>query len=205
MNIDRLQDRISYGMGAAARKLGSPCTVYRPLGPVGPLRPHNKLIEVSVAFHPIGRDAGGVRAAFAWEATFDSHYTAEGDYLVGDQGTFFVAMQWPALPVKCILTNQVVTIVRPSFAAQGGYSGLCATGGAVVISQWPGHLDLATSASSSAKGPIVSTSGCLLLPKLPTSIEVADVITDEAGTSYIVQSAEQTATGWRVLTHSVTP
>ena len=205
MDVVRLQDRISFGMGAAARRLGSACTVYRPSGSDQPLGEHNRVIELPVAFQPLGRGMTGGRAAVVWEATFDSRYTHEGDYLVAAGGKFFVAMQQPACPVRCVLTNRIITISRPAFAAQGGYNGLHSAGAIVILNNWPGYLDGGQGGAFSDHGPVVQTSRVLLLPRLPSAVEVADVITDDMGGSCTVVCAEQNAMGWRVLARAVTP
>ena len=205
MNIDRLQDRIAMGLGVAARKTGGSCAVYRPTGIDQPLREHNRVIELFASFQPAGHGTSGGRDAAIWLATYDSHYTSEGDYLVGNQGTFFVAMQRPALPIKCVLTNVNVSILRPSFAAQGGYNGLYTTGGTLIINSWPGCFIASENSVSAGAGPVLITTRTLLLPQLPAAIHVADLVTDDTGASYAVVSSEQNAMGWRLVTRTGTP
>ena len=193
------------GMGAAARRSGEPYAVFRPAGIDQPLREHNRVMELRAALQPAGRATSSGRGAVVWDATYDSHYTAEGDYLVGNQNTFFIASQRPALPIKCVLTNCRVTILRPSFAKQGGYNGLSVTGGTVVVSRWPGCLTVGQSSAPTGSGPVLTTMHTLLLPRLPAAIQAADVVTDDTGTSYTVVSTEQNAMGWRVATRVGTP
>ena len=200
MNIDHLQDRISMGMGAAARRMGESYTVFRPAGIDRPLREHNRIIDLLAAFQPVGHGTSSGRGAVVWDATYDGHYTTEGDYLVNKQNIFFVASQRAALPIKCVLSNCTVTISRPAFAEQGSYNGFYATNGAVVISGWPGCFASGQSSVSVGAGPVLITTRTLLLPRLPVAIQTADVVTDGSGASCVVVSAEQNAMGWRLVT-----
>jgi hypothetical protein len=202
MDAQKLQNLIAKGLGAAGRKLGAPYGVYRPKGVLQPTRSHNRVIEICAAFSaegegpPHGPDYGEA----LWWGSFDAAYTQAGDYLVGPQATYFVARQWPGLPIQCVLTNRVVTIVRPLPAQQGSYSGLFSSPGELVISGWPASL-LASGSHSVALKPAETRLGSwnLLLPVLPVNLQVADVVTDDLGGNYVVGSAEQSSLGWRVL------
>ena len=114
-----LQNLIAKGMGVAARKLGRPFNVYRPDGPQQPLAPQNRVIKLFAAFQAEGGTGRAPDYGEAlWQGTFDAAYTRVGDYLVGETETYFVAAQKPALPVQCVLTNRVATVVRPGETSQ---------------------------------------------------------------------------------------
>jgi hypothetical protein len=187
----------------AARKLGDSYLVYHPSGIDSPLDERNRVIRLFASFKQQGHD-GRSRALPVWQATFDCYYTQPGDYLVGDTRTFFVACQETALPPLCISTNRVVTVVRPSFAPQGGYSGLGAAAGEVVLAGWPGSL-----LENGGYGELPRAGGhgfgacTLLLPCLPAAPKVADVVTDETDGTYVVGAAESNALGWRLLLRHV--
>jgi len=202
MDAQRLQNLIAKGLGAAGRKLGAPYWVYRPKGVLQPTRTQNRMIQISAAFFAEGGGAphGPEYGEALWWGSFDAAYTQAGDYLVGAQATYFVARQWPGLPIQCVLTNRVVTIVRPLPAQQGRYSGLFSSQGELVISGWPASL-LASGSHSVGLKPTDTRLGSwsLLLPGLPVDIQVADVVTDDLGGNYVVGSAEQSSLGWRVL------
>ena len=204
MDIRRLQDRTSRGMGIAARKYGAPFALYRPKGANQPLGAHNKVRDIAVALRPAGRWTGNGRATAIWDATLDSSYTVEGDYLAGSEGTFFIATQRAASPVICVLTNCRVTMIRPSFATQGGYSGLYSTGGAAVIRDWPAHSTRIPSLEAINRQATPIATETLLLPKLPVSVCVGDVVMDGSDGSAVVMNAEQTALGWRVTARAAT-
>jgi len=195
-----LQNLIAKGMGVAGRMLGSPFVVYRPHGVSRPISPQNRVIELSAAFSAEG---GGLPRApdygqALWWGTYDASYTRAGDYLVGCQSTYFVAGQRLGLPVQCVLTNRVVTVVRPLAAAQGGYSGFFASPGEIVIADWPASvLEAGNHSPALRPGETRLANWELLLPALPTSLQVADVVTDDLGMNYVVGSAEQSTLGWR--------
>jgi len=201
MDGPTLQNLITKGMGVAGRLLGSPFVVYRPRGVSAPVDAQNRVIELSAAFSAEG---GGLPRApdyghAVWWGTFDASYTCAGDYLVGCGSTYFIAGQRLGLPVQCVLTNRVVTVVRPLAAAQGGYSGFFASPGELIIADWPASvLELGNHSPALRPGAARLANWELLLPTLPTSLQVADVVTDDLGANYVVGLAEQSTLGWRV-------
>ncbi len=206
MDAKKLQDLIAKGSGVSARKLGSTYSVYRPQGINQPTRPQNRIIDLCAAFSaeggglPHGPDYGQA----LWWGSFDATYTQAGDYLVGDYATYFIARQWPGLTIQCVLTNRTVTIVRPLPAQQGNYSGFFASPGELVISAWPASL-LESGSHSVGLRPAETRLGSwdLLLPNLPVSLMVADVVSDDIGGNYVVGSAEQSSLGWKLLVRQV--
>ncbi len=204
MDARTLQDRISKGMGVAARRAGCRTTVYRPGGAVQPISPRNKLLELAVVFTPFGGRAEAAYGQPLWRGAYDAAYTQAGDYLVAPSATYFVASQQPGLEVQCVLTNRVVSIVRPAPATQGGYSGFFATSGEAVLTAWPACL--MESGGQAAGGRVGETrfgGWTLLLPVLPAVPQVADVVSDDLGGVYVVGSAEQSRLGWRLMVRQV--
>jgi hypothetical protein len=202
MDARILQDRISKGMGVAARRSGVAAGLFRPKGIVAPLSARNKVIELPVVFLPNG---GAVSYGQAlWRGIYDASYSRAGDYLVGLERTFFVACQLPGLPVECVLTNRVISIVRPLPAVQSGYSGFFAEPGAVVITQWPASL-LESGGHGNPGEPGKARLGnwTLLLPSGIAAPQVGDVVNDDLGGVYAVGIAEQGALGWRLLVRQV--
>ena len=203
MDVGRLQDKIAKGMGVAARKIGGSSVVYRPHGVQCPIGERNRIIKLLAAFEPEGGSSRAIVQAM-WRGTFDSLYTRPGDYLVGSEQTFFIGNQMANLPLICILTNGVVRLQRPSFAIQGGYSGLHESATTDIAVGWPASLLESggqPDAATTAKGRFGEWT--LLLPRLPISPQVADVVSDEAGATYVVGAAEQSVLGWRMLVRQI--
>jgi hypothetical protein len=206
MNGDTLQDKISFGMGRAARKLGAPFIVYRPGTSIqAPLSSRNRVIKLYASFNAKDETYRRVSShgQAEWWGVFDTSYTQPGDYLVGPSGIFFVSAQRPILPAQCVRTNRVLSIVRPGAPVTGGYAGLVNAGTTPLLSLWPASV--LTTASRSASKPTETRFGewSVLLPILPLNLEINDVVTDDLGAAHVISSAEQTDLGWRLAVRQV--
>lgn len=181
-----LQDRLSRGMGAAARVFGSEHDLYRPAGPGDPLDPAHRVLRLHAAFD--GGDPGYRRPRGydrAFRGTFDSAYVQAGDYLRGPQGVWFVAMLPPLHRPLCVLTTAVLDVLRPYGPDVPGlneYGGVGAIGFDTLLSGWPAQL----------AGEEV------LLPPGPAAMRAGDVLRDADGRHYSVTAAERSALGWRL-------
>ena len=193
MDSQTLQDRISKGMGVAARKCGRPYTVYRPDGVIQPVSPQRRVMQLLAVFTPGGlrSDISATYAQTLWRGIFDASYTQPGDYVVGAADTYFVATQTPGDPVQCVQTNRVVTIVRPAPAIQGGYSGFFSDPADLVITLWPASLLESNGNSFIKVGESRFGGWTLLLPRFPVNPQVADIVSDDLGGAYSVSSARK--------------
>ncbi len=205
MDGTRLQDRISYGMGVAARKLGLPFVVYRPRGALTPLSTQNRVIRLCASFN--AEDASYRRVSgygeAVWWGVFDASYTAPGDYLVGSGSTFFVCAQRPALPVQCVRTNCVVSMQRTAGPANLGYAGQVDAAVAPFLSGWPASVLEAGDRSAPSTATTHFGNWRLLLPRLPVAPQIGDIVSDDAGGRYSVGAAEQSDLGWRLLVRQI--
>ena len=92
MDRQRLQDRLYYGLGIAARRMGDFTDAFRPTGPDHPLDKSNRFLRLPASFLPM---AGGATRANGygtalWQGLFDAAYTKPGDYLVQQDRTFLL-------------------------------------------------------------------------------------------------------------------
>jgi hypothetical protein len=201
-----LQDKISRGMGLAARKLGTPFIVYRPKCAANPLSSRNRVIKLYASFNAEDerfRTVSGFGRP-VWWGVFDASYTQPGDYLVGASGTYFICAQRPLLPVQCVATNRVVQILRAAAPVSGGYSGFSAATAVPVISGFPASLLEAGTRSGETDVRAEKLGGwTLLLPVLPAPPEAGDVVIDDHSQNYVVGAAEQSALGWRLLVRQI--
>ena len=131
MDAETLSDRVSRGMGVAARVFGTLYDAYRPRGASDPLRPELRFLRLPAAF-----DGGnpGYRRPTGYEAAqrgiFDSAYLQVGDLLRGARGVLFVALLPPLDRPLCVLTNAVVRASREAGPAEVGlaeYGGVVAS------------------------------------------------------------------------------
>ena len=205
MNAQGLANRITKGMGVAARRAGSLVSVFRPTTVLQPLSGKNRIIDLFAAFLP--GSAGSGLASYGsglWRGIYDASYTQAGDFLVGDKETYFVASQKPGLPVQCVLTNRIVSIVRPMPALQGSYSGFFAVSGESVLVGCPASLLAGNPHSSGGKiDQTLFGDWTLLLPPMMANPQIADVVSDDLGAVYVVSGAESGVLGWRLTVRQV--
>jgi hypothetical protein len=202
---DDIQDRISKGMGIAAKRLGGPCMLFRPTGPMNPLDEANCVLRLPASFNaenPSYAKPNGYGRAL-WFGVFDSAYTRAGDYLTGVQGMFFIAAQQKLLPVLCVLTNRTVSIARPgapAISGPGNYGGVTSASLVPLIVNWPVSI-MTYRGGESGTLPSDATIPfwSMLLPALPTALQGADIVTDDLGRRFTISAAEQSHLGWRCI------
>ncbi len=111
----RLADRLAYGAGCAARRVGFLHDAYRPDGGEAPTDPAKRFLRLAVAFVS---PSGGVGAPSLPDAPYrqawaDWSYLKPGDYLAGPEGCVFVATIEPPRPMLVVMTNDVISVWRP--------------------------------------------------------------------------------------------
>lgn len=198
-----LADRLSRGLGAAARVFGVPYDAFRPRGAGNPLRAEFRFLRLPAAFD--GGDPGYRRPRGyerAMRGTFDSAYLQVGDLLQGPLGVLFVA----ALPALnrplCVLTNSVLRVDRPGGPDGAGlvaYGGVVASRLEPVLADWPGLL---LPSSVGRPGPFPGDGTLdgfvLLLPLGAPGIRTADLVRDDTGRRFVAGGVELSELGWRV-------
>lgn len=209
MNGATLQDRLSRGMGVAARVIGAQYDLLRPKGPNAPLRPERRVLRLPAVFD--GGNPGYARPRGydrALRGAFDTAYVAVGDYFVGPRGTLFAAMLPPLARPLCVLTNTVVDILRPVGPASPGlnpYGGVGASiAPAALLLGWPAEV------LASAKGRPGELPGdgalagfSVLLPVLPVGLRVGDLIVDQSGRRFVAGAVDQSELGWMIMARMV--
>jgi hypothetical protein len=144
----------------------------------------------------------GVPYRQAWA---DWSYLQVGDYLVGPEGTVFVAAIEPPKPMLVVMTNAVVTLGRPAppvLAGLNPYGAVLPATQTVLLSGFPasllaGGVDDRTRAGlpDDTKVPGFTS----LLPAVPgVRPHVADILTDERGERFVVTAAELLNGVWRL-------
>lgn len=204
MDAGRLQDRISRGMGSAARVIGEDYDLFRPRGVAFPLAPENRIMRLPVVLdggYPGYRRPRGYDRAL--RATFDSIAVQVGDYLQGPRGVLFITALPPLLRPLCVLTNIVLDVVRvggPASAGLNGYGGVVEEAIETVLSAWPAQM---LTEGSGKPGTLPADGGqtgwSVLLPPTPAPIEASDLLQGPGGRRYVVRSAEQSEFGWRLF------
>jgi hypothetical protein len=140
-----------------------------------------------------------------WHGIFDASYTKVGDYLVLNNGTFFIASQEPLLPVLCVKATRTVSIVRPDMqasAAGNAYGGYTSGSSSSLMEGWPASvLGENRSSASSTDLPTDQTIPywSILLPAVTSVIlSPGDLITDDLKRTATIAGTELTTLGWRI-------
>lgn len=213
MDPVRLQDRVHWGLNAAARVLGTSTDAYRPSGISNPIAPGNRFLRLNVAFTaPDGKfsrpNAYGVAM---WYGIFDAAYTRPGDYLVQDTSVWFVAAQQWLLPVLCVATNRIVSFWRPAAQSNTGvndYGGVTTATNTPLLSNWPASVLGAVGGGRADAGLPVDNSSpncTVLLPHFPGIIlHPSDLMTDDLNRNAVVTAAELSDLGWRITARQAT-
>lgn len=211
----RLNSLIYKGRGKAADHIGAPCKVYRPVTAAAPFT--NLVGQLNAAFN--SGDSNYLHANEyndpIWYADYDGRQTLPGDYMVRnfDQNVWFVGAQQQLLPIMVIECNAWIRIMRMapsgSFGAEG-YSGIIQPSPVLGTpdSMWPCSIMIGGRSLASIGLPASVKEGgwrVLLPPGLPLIIEAGDLMQDNLGRTFAVESAEFSDLGWRLVcneTHS---
>jgi hypothetical protein len=207
MDGHKLQDRLYLGLGMSARHVGQTTDAFRTSGPFNPLNRQNRFLRLPATFvSSSGNETrANVYGEVLWHGIFDASYTQAGDYLVQETGTFFVASQAPLLPVLCVKTNRIISIIQPNLqtsTASNAYGGYTSGSSAILIEAWPASvLGEIRSNSSTAGLPTDQTVPywSILLPAVAhVVLSPGDLITDDLGRTAVISSSELTDLGWRI-------
>jgi hypothetical protein len=207
MSLDRIQDRIRWGLNVAARNIGATTDAYRPSCVVTPIAPCNRFLRLHAAFS--GTDSRFLKpvgyGSAIWHGVFDAAYTQVGDYLVQNGNTWFIAAQQDLLPVLCVKADRVVSFTRseaPSVTGINAYSGVTADTNVPLLTDWPASI-LGVGGSGQPTADLPSDQSVpywtVLLPAYGNVVLLpADRMQDDLGRNATVAAAELTALGWRI-------
>jgi hypothetical protein len=142
---------------------------------------------------------------------FDAAYTQPGDYLVQEQGIWFIAAQQRLLPVLCVQTNRTVSFTRPTAPSNAGlnnYGGATTATNMPLLTNWPASV-LGVAGRGHPGADLPGDSGVpywtVLLPAFPgVTLHPSDLVNDDLGRIAVVAAAELTALGWRVTVKQAT-
>ena len=213
MDEIKLQDRISRGLGVAARRIGTATDAFRPRDTADPLAKTNRFLRLSAAFSALDGRFGRSNSYGAplWHGVFDAAYTRPGDYLVQPRGTWFIAAQQPLLPVLCVRTERLVSFSRaaaPSRIGIEAYGGLTRQAVTPLLTRWPASVLTGSAAGRSAADLPADTDSSVWTVLLPAAGDVvlrsSDLMSDDLGRYGVVTAAELTELGWRLQVRQVT-
>ena len=210
-----LQNRIWKGYAKAALRIGLKYQVIRPVGTATPLTSGNLVMSLYASFtpHSAAQFSFGKPSDYKdtmYHGLFDATSTQVGDYLTGQQGRFFVASLDPLMPTLCVQCNRTLTIKRAGSVSSPGisgtYSGDTASTEVVLAAGFPGSVVMRarglSSSGSTLPMDIGSGSYEVLLPAIPGVLpRPSDIVIDDLGRRFLVNTCEVSALGWRMHTY----
>lgn len=205
-----LQAKIYAGRAKAAAKIGLSCNVFRPALAVNPMT--NRVATLPVAFNArdLAYKAPSEYGQALWYADMDGTQTQPGDYLVrvSDGAIWFVAAQQQLLPIVTVECPRKLYCVRQeAVTAVGavGYGGLQPANDVDALgnAQTPWPCSILTGGRALTGPPLpadVKQGGwrILLPPSVPITLAPSDILVDDLGRRFIIESAELSELGWRI-------
>ncbi len=195
----KLADRLAYGAGCAARRAGFFHDAYRPASLQCPIDLANRFLRLAVAYVLPGGSVGAP-AGFAVpyrQALADWSYLQVGDYLVGPEGTVFVAAIEPPKPMLVVMTNAIVSLWRPAaplLAGTNPYGAVLPETNRALLSEFPASLLVGGLSDRTRAGLPDDTKipgfVCLVPSLAGFQPRVADIVGDGTGARYLVNAVE---------------
>jgi len=183
MDGTTLNSRVWAGYAKAAKYIGTTYQHYRPNGPNSPLAAGNRLADMPVSLNAEDPRFArpNVYGKATWYAVADGAQLQVGDYIVGVEGTLFVAALQQLLPIFMVDCNRTVSLLRPAQQSGVGAQG------------YGGGTDVGL------PGDVKTPWWIVLLPQWAgVTLRTSDIITDDLGRRYVISSAELTDLGWRL-------
>ena len=194
MNGATVQARIWAGYAKAAEKAGRTYSVYRAAIPVSPIEAGNKIAELPCLFAAEKRFEVPNKYKIPTRYLFaDGAQLQQRDILVGPYGTFYVGDMQPNLPLQAVWCNDVISIDRPVYQ-----------GTTLVPEQVAFGLPIFKQLKKvDVKRPEfgANTSGTAIaeffgfLPVEPGTVRQHDVITDQSGAIFELDTIDNTEIG----------
>ncbi len=201
--MDAASRRAKYAQAyrQAAAKSGVPCALYRPTGPGNPIDPGNLITTLPVL---IGTDATFSKPPMPGKpqrlAYLDATVAQPGDYLVGTDGTYFLAailLPAPPLAIEC---NDVITVTRyalPTAVGALDYNGVGNAADTVLLASWPASIlqgRVGTKNDLDLPSDVTNPNFQLMMAAPPVALRTSDVVTDQAGMRWLVVMVETNLT-----------
>jgi hypothetical protein len=204
MDGAKLQDKIYIGYGKAAKRIGFDYQQFRATSASNPLLT-TALQTLPASFTTkFTYNAPNKYGEATWLGLFDARLFAPGDFLVGRQGTFFIAAMQDTLPILCVQTNRVVSVLRvgmDSGVGLGGWAGDRRAAEVSIMQGWPASILQGTKGEGNPTqlpGDVRTPWWLILMPAWPGVVfRTSDIIRDELDRKYVISSAELTDMGWR--------
>lgn len=199
MNGTQLQDRLYAGYGKTADKIGFPYSHYRSDTPFDPIFDGNLLDPINMALstrtRPFEVPQQYKDAVFLMWA--DGRQLQQFDFLVGSSGTYYIADMQPNLPIQAVRCNHTIKVERPGYTTVGDI----VQDVELIASNIPcftqcKRIDIKTPqfAANTAGQAITHWDAFIPLPNF--TLKQHDIVTDESGVQYELDSPDFTNMGY---------
>lgn len=202
-----IQDKIYFGYGKAAQKIGQEADIFRSSNGINPIASGNLIGQTFLSQNVVwSYEKANKYGNAVWQLVVDGRDIQVFDYLITDSFTFFVIGMQPLLPILGVECNRTVSIVRPTKPRTPGANDY---GGYEIADVLTIALNLPISALSGGrmennqfKLPLDtrSPSFTLLIPNLPEiDLRIGDLVDDNRGVRLALTSVELTDFGYRCI------
>lgn len=198
--------KIYAGYAKAAKVIGTTYAHYRPTSANDPLSAFNRMADMQVSLNADDPTYArpNVYGKATWYAIMDGSQVKVGDYIVGVEGTLFVAALQQLLPIFMVDCNRTVSIYRPQQqpgVGALGYGGDTAANETLLMRNWPASVLQGTKGEKgevALPGDVRNPWWAILLPYYAgVTLRSGDIVTDDLSKRYVISSAELTDLGWR--------
>ncbi len=205
MDSAKLQQKIYAGYGKAALRIGPLNTVYRATSAIASRGTTVATLNASFNAEDMKYGRPNKYGKPTWFGLFDGTLVRVGDYLIGPQGTFFVAAMQLTLPILVVECNRTVSILRPqqqTGVGAVGYGGDTDANETLLMQGWSASVLQGTKGEKSETnlpGDVRNPWWSILMPQYTgVVLRSDDIITDDLSRRYVISSAELTDFGWRL-------
>lgn len=202
MNGTRIQQLIWAGLGKAAARVGFPCAVYRSTTLLSPISSGNLLLSNFYVSFTTGYDYSKYQDPKKqyWTAVLDGRQVAIGDWIIAPEATFFIADIQETLPIPAVRCNRIISISRPAWSTSGPLQPT----NQIVATAMPAFMYSARIRGKLPAGFPDASETVAGMPEVECHINARgagviqknDIVTDELGTQYVVETYNPTASGY---------
>lgn len=207
MDGAKIQQKVYRGYAIAASKIGTAYSQYRPVtADITALQPISTSLLASFNAEDMTYSRPNKYAKPTWYALLDGTKTQVGDYLIGAEGTFFIAAQQALLPILAVECNRTLSFARPQAQSDLGavtnYEGNTPATQTPLAAGWHASVLQGTKGEKNEvglPGDVRNPWWLILCPAIPdVTLRTTDLAFDDLGRRYILSSVELTDLGYRM-------
>lgn len=192
-----LQARIYAGYAQAAAHTGRAYEQFRSVTPLDPTAVGNSLGDIDCLFAADPQYAMPVKYKIPTRYLYaDGRRLAQRDILVGPYGTFFVADMQPNLAMQVIRCNDVVSINRPEYVNTDLQTGDFIASAMPAFRQFKMVEQKSVTGFGGAQNSATPMGQFwLFLPIEPNVVQQGDIVTDQSGMRYTLDTWDNSEVG----------